>query len=275
MRFLKHFPQLSWDRDPASRPWEVKTTMTENPRYHFREESRSYKRLWYVDGKVTTTDIRRIPQLPWTPQVIGFIKLNDSSPINNLNPCRSHQHGTTRNLSQANWRKAQPQPCSSIEDSWAQVRCSILNWSHTKTQKSGTTSKVMKIPISERHIMSIKQEDNKRAMLNHRSTIAIPKKPPEERKISSAVSRRKQRVLARMEMQLSNSNPKRHVRRIKGEASIWCAKRKHYLLRWQKPPTLMIAFERLQVHNHERTDDDRPSPLDCIPQPMNPVIVTP
>lgn len=118
----------------------------------------------------------------------------------------------------------------------------------------------------------------KRAMLNHRSTIAIPKKKNPEEKNFLCCSRRKQRALARMEMQLSNSNPKRHVRRIKDEASNiepWCAKRKHYLLRWQKPPTLMIAFERLQVHNHEQTDDDRPSPLDCISQPMNPVIVTP
>jgi len=34
----------------------------------------------------------------------------------------------------------------------------------------------MKIPISERHEMSMKQEEYKRALLNHRSTIAIPKK---------------------------------------------------------------------------------------------------
>ncbi len=156
MRFLKHFPQLSWDRDPASRPWEVKNTMTENPSLSSPWRKPQLQEVMICRWKVTTTDIRCIPQLPRTPQVTGFIKTKWQLTYYNLNSCRSHQHGTTRKLFQSNWRKAQPQPCSSIEDSWAQVRCSIPNWSHTETQKSETTSTVMNIPISERHIISMK-----------------------------------------------------------------------------------------------------------------------
>jgi len=74
----------------------------------------------------------------------------------------------------------------------------------------------MKIPISERHEMSMKQEEYKRALLNHRSTIAIPQKKSQKRKNSLCRSRRKQRVLAKIEMQLSKSNPKRHVRKNQG-----------------------------------------------------------